>query len=73
MYMHMHIFKTLLNRIEQSYEAENNFVVLQLSRRSILQGFTFKTHIFKGHQRSGPSKGRRSGSSCFKIPSWVIL
>ena len=44
--MYLHIFKTLLNRIEQSYEAEINFFVLQLRRRSILQGFTFITHIF---------------------------
>ena len=44
--MYLHIFKTLLNGIEQSYEAGNDFVVLQLSRISILQGFTFITHIF---------------------------
>ena len=29
-----------------SYEAENNFVVLQLSKQSLLQGFTFITRIF---------------------------
>ena len=28
----------------------------------------YKTY-FKGHQRSGPSRGSRSGGSCFKIPS----
>ena len=44
--MCLYIFKVLQNGIEQSYEAENNFVVLHLSRRSILQGFTFLAHIF---------------------------
>ena len=44
--MYFHIFKTLYNVIEQSYEAENNFVVLHSSRKSILQGFTIITHIF---------------------------
>ena len=44
--MYLHIFKILQNGIEQSYEAENNFVALQLSTRSILQGFTFMPHIF---------------------------
>ena len=44
--MYLHIFKTLLIGIEQSCEAENNFVILHSSRRSILQGFTFITHIF---------------------------
>ena len=29
-----------------SHEAENDFVVLQFSRISILQGFNFTTHIF---------------------------
>ena len=56
--MYLHIFKTLQNGIEQSYEAENNFVVLQLSRRSILQGFTFITHIFlKVIKGQGPLEG----------------
>ena len=44
--MYLHIFKTLQNEIQQSYEAENNFFVFQLSRRSILQGYTFIAHIF---------------------------
>ena len=33
----------------------------------------YNTHVFKGHLRSGPFRGRRSGGSCFKIPSQVIL
>jgi len=56
-----------------SYEAENNFIVLQLSRRSILQGFIFITQILlkviKGH---GPLQVE-GGGSCFKIPSRDIL
>ena len=56
--MYLYIFKTLWNGIEQSYEAENNFVVLELSRRSILQGFTFITHIFiKVIKGQGPLDG----------------
>ena len=44
--------------IEQSYEAENNFIVLQLSRIYILQGFTFITHIFlKVIKDQGPLEG----------------
>ena len=46
MEMYLHIFKPLQIGIEQSCEAENNFVVLHSSRRSILQGFIFITHIF---------------------------
>ena len=54
----MHIFKTLKNVIEQSYEAENNFAVLQLSRRSILKGFTYITHILlKVIKGQGPLEG----------------
>ena len=54
----MHIFKTLKIGIEQSCEAENNFVVLNSSRRSILQGFTFITDIFlKVVKGQGPLKG----------------
>ena len=56
--MYLHIFKTLENGIEQSYEAENNFVVLQLSRWSILQSFTFIKHIFlKVIKGQGPLEG----------------
>ena len=56
--MYLHIFKTLYNRIEQSYEAENNFVVLQLSRKSILQGLTSITYIFlKVIKGQGPLEG----------------
>ena len=44
--MYLHVFKTFKNGIERSCEAENNFVVLQLSRRSVLQCFTFIRHIF---------------------------
>ena len=41
-----------------SYEAENNFVALQLSRRSILQGFIFMPHIFlKVIKGQGPLEG----------------
>ena len=43
---------------KKSYEAENSFVVLPLSRRSILQGFTFITHIFlKVTKGQGPLEG----------------
>ena len=56
--MYLYIFKTLDNGIEQSHEAENNFVVLQLSKRSILQGFTFITQIFlKVIKGQGPLEG----------------
>ena len=56
--MYLHIFKILYNGIEQSYETENNLVVLQLSRRSILQGFTFITHVFlKVIKGQGPLEG----------------
>ena len=56
--MYLHIFKTLYNEIEKSYEAENNFVVLQLSRRAMLQGFTFITHIIlKVIKGQGPLEG----------------
>ena len=56
--MYLHIFKTLQIGIEQSCEAENNFVVLHSSRRSILQGFTFITHIFlKVIKGQGPLEG----------------
>ena len=56
--MHLHVFKTLHNGIKQSSEAENNFIVLQLSRRSILQGFTFIIHIFlKVIKVQGPLEG----------------
>ena len=41
--------------IEPSYEAENNFVVLQLSRRSIFARFHFyNTHIFTVIKGQGP-------------------
>ena len=44
--------------LSKSYEAETNFVVLQLSRRSILQGFTYITHIFlKVIKGQGPLEG----------------
>ena len=44
--MYLYIFKTLQNGIEQSYKAENSFVVPQLSRRSIFKGFSFIRHVF---------------------------
>jgi len=51
--MLLQIYETSLIRNEQSCEAENTFLVIHASRRSILQGFTFITHIFlkvvKGH------------------------
>ena len=56
--MYLCIFKTLQNGIEQSYDSENNFVVLQLSRRSIMQGFTYIRHIhLKVIQGQGPLEG----------------
>ena len=63
--MYLCIFKTLILGIEQSCEAENFVVVIHLSRRSILQGFT-------QNQRSGPSRGR-SGGRNFRTPSQDIL
>ena len=46
--MYLQILETSQIGIEQSYEAENSFVELHLSRMSILQGFTFKTKIIEG-------------------------
>jgi len=56
--MSLYIFKTLEIWTEQSCEAENNFVVLHLSRRSVLQGSTFITQIFlKVIKGQGPLEG----------------
>ena len=42
----MQLFKTLKIGIQQSCEAETDFVVLHLSRKSILLGFTFVADRF---------------------------
>jgi len=39
----LQIFETSLIGIEQNSEAENTFLVLYLSKRSILQGFDIST------------------------------
>jgi uncharacterized NAD(P)/FAD-binding protein YdhS len=44
--MYLPIFKTFEIGIKQSCEAENNFVAIHLSRRSVLQGFTLIAHRF---------------------------
>ena len=57
--------------------------MLDSSRRALWNSAWFKqnfarfhfhnTLIFKGHQRSGPSRGRRSRGRYFWIPSWDIF
>ena len=70
-YISLKPYKMELSKV---MKLKNNCVVHQLSRRSDFERFHFyNTLIFKSHQKSGPSRGRRSGGSCFKKPSRDIL
>ena len=54
-----------------SFEAENNFVVLHSSTRSIFQGFDFITHIFlKVIKGQDPLEGVEVGTSKYLPGTW---
>ena len=56
--MYLHILKSYKMELSKVMKLKTNFVVFQLSRRSILQGFTFIAHIIlKVIKGQGPLEG----------------